>query len=105
MSLPCQNTEYPGETHESCANFDFDFSVNFFAGFIISSSVYLALCKLWPVPAVSDRWMEVGDQITEVSLAYDGPEERHGDLDDESASSIKSGSKNYEGTQEVSEAC
>jgi len=79
------------------------YNVNFFAGFIISSSVYLALCKLWPVPAVSDRWMEVGDQITEVSLAYDGPEEL--DLDDESASSIKSGSKNYEGTKEVSEAC
>ena len=78
------------------------FSVNFFAGFIIASGVYWLLCTLWPIPAVSDRWLEVGDQITEISLVYDGPEERVLD-DEESASSIKSGSREYKGKETVSE--
>ncbi|KLO11080.1 hypothetical protein SCHPADRAFT_877327 [Schizopora paradoxa] len=78
------------------------YNVNFFAGFIIASGVYWLLCRLWPIPAVSDRWLEVGDQITEVSLAYDGPEERVLD-DEESASSIKSGSREYKGKEAVTE--
>lgn len=77
------------------------YNVNFFAGFIIASSVYWVLCRIWPIPAVSDRWMEVGDQIAEVSLAYDEPEELE---DEESACSIKSDSKEYERKQTVSEA-
>lgn len=44
------------------------YRVNFFGGFIVSSVIYWALCKRFPIPAVSDEWMEVGDQITEVTL-------------------------------------
>jgi len=50
------------------------YNVNFFAGFIVSSSTYWGLCKLSPVPAASKVWMEVGDEIRNVSVAY-GAEE------------------------------
>lgn len=46
------------------------YNFNFFCGFIISALMYWGLCKLYPVPACSDTWMEVGDQIDEVRLAY-----------------------------------
>jgi NCS1 family nucleobase:cation symporter-1 len=49
------------------------YQLNFFCGFIISSSVYWTLCKLFPVPATSDTWQEVGDLIEDPSLA-DGSE-------------------------------
>ncbi|KAK6221027.1 uracil permease [Pestalotiopsis sp. IQ-011] len=48
------------------------YNLNFFCGFIVSSGMYWGLCKLSPVPATSDHWMEVGDEITDISLAYDG---------------------------------
>ena len=47
------------------------YNLNFFCGFIISSGMYWGLCKLYPVPATSDKWLEVGDTIDEVQLAYD----------------------------------
>ncbi|KAI2606817.1 permease for cytosine/purines, uracil, thiamine, allantoin-domain-containing protein [Hypoxylon fragiforme] len=47
------------------------YNFNFFCGFIVSSVMYWGLCKLFPIPACSDTWMEVGDQIDEVRLAYD----------------------------------
>ncbi|RYP68236.1 hypothetical protein DL770_008472 [Monosporascus sp. CRB-9-2] len=47
------------------------YELNFFGGFIVSSSVYWILCKISPVPSCSPRWLEVGEEITEVSLAYD----------------------------------
>ncbi|KXJ92014.1 permease for cytosine/purines, uracil, thiamine, allantoin-domain-containing protein [Microdochium bolleyi] len=47
------------------------YNVNFFTGFIVSSGVYFLLNKLSPVPACSDKWMEVGDEITDISLVYD----------------------------------
>ena len=28
------------------------------------------LCKISPIPATSDRWMEVGDEVRNVSVAY-----------------------------------
>lgn len=46
------------------------YNVNFFGGFIVSSGTYWSLCKFFPIPAVSDRWMEVGD-LDDVRLAYD----------------------------------
>ncbi|KAI5811348.1 permease for cytosine/purines, uracil, thiamine, allantoin-domain-containing protein [Peziza echinospora] len=45
------------------------FRVNFFGGFIVSSSVYWLLCKFFPIPGVPEAWTEVGEDITEVSLA------------------------------------
>jgi len=45
------------------------YRVNFFGGFIVSSGTYWALCKLSPIPAVSNEWMEVGEEITDITLA------------------------------------
>jgi NCS1 family nucleobase:cation symporter-1 len=47
------------------------YNVNFFGGFIVAAGLYWGLCKLSPVPATSDRWMEVGDEIDDLQLAYD----------------------------------
>ncbi|KFA65254.1 hypothetical protein S40285_01447 [Stachybotrys chlorohalonatus IBT 40285] len=47
------------------------YNVNFFAGFLVSSGIYWGLCKLFPIPATSDRWMEVGDEIDDIRVAYD----------------------------------
>ena len=47
------------------------YNVNFFGGFLVSSGVYWTLCKFFPVPATSARWMEVGDEIDELRVAYD----------------------------------
>ncbi|KAI1845675.1 hypothetical protein JX265_005365 [Neoarthrinium moseri] len=65
------------------------YNVNFFAGFIVSSGMYWGLCKLFPIPATSDRWMEVGDAITDVRLAYDGSS--HQDFDEEAVMGSKYG--------------
>ncbi|KAK8874309.1 permease for cytosine/purines uracil thiamine allantoin-domain-containing protein [Apiospora arundinis] len=48
------------------------FNLNFFCGFIVSSGLYWILCRLFPIPATSSHWMEVGDAITDVRLAYNG---------------------------------
>ena len=47
------------------------YELNFFGGFIVSSSVYWGLCQLFPIPSCSDKWLEIGDEISDVSLAYD----------------------------------
>ncbi len=48
------------------------YDLNFFCGFIVASASYWALCRFFPIPATSDKWMEVGDEITDVSVAYAG---------------------------------
>ena len=45
--------------------------MNFFAGFIVSSVVYYLCCRFSPIPATSDHWLEVGDEIRNLSVAYD----------------------------------
>lgn len=47
------------------------YRINFFAGFLVASSVYYILCRLSPIPATSNVWMEVGDEIVDPSMAYD----------------------------------
>ncbi|KAI0450433.1 permease for cytosine/purines, uracil, thiamine, allantoin-domain-containing protein [Xylaria acuta] len=47
------------------------YNLNFFAGFIVSAAIYWICCKYFPVPACSDKWLEVGDQVDEITLAYD----------------------------------
>ncbi|KAI5369300.1 Putative purine-cytosine permease [Septoria linicola] len=37
------------------------YNLNFFAGFIVASSIYWILCKIKPIPACSDTWLEVDD--------------------------------------------
>lgn len=46
------------------------YDLNFFTGFLVASITYWALCKISPIPATSDVWMEVGDEITDISVAY-----------------------------------
>lgn len=43
-------------------------SLNFFAGFAVSSGTYYALCKVFPIPACADTWMEMGDEFVEGTL-------------------------------------
>ncbi|KAF1355763.1 uracil permease [Lizonia empirigonia] len=50
------------------------YDLNFFAGFLVSSLTYWALCKISPIPATSDVWYEAGDEITELSVAYSDSE-------------------------------
>ncbi|KAK8082096.1 uracil permease protein [Apiospora saccharicola] len=65
------------------------FNLNFFCGFIVSSALYWVLCRLFPIPATSNHWMEVGDAITDVRLAYDGSSAQ--DFDEEAEMSTKYG--------------
>lgn len=76
------------------------FSINFFAGFIVSSLVYWVLNRIFPVPATSNHWNEIGDQITEISLVYDEPDP---DVYDEESGSMKS-AKMHPHETHVSEA-
>jgi NCS1 family nucleobase:cation symporter-1 len=53
------------------------YDLNFFAGFLVASLSYWALCKISPISATSDVWMEVGDEIGDVSVAYGSADERY----------------------------
>ncbi|KAG5975860.1 hypothetical protein E4U55_007555 [Claviceps digitariae] len=46
------------------------YNLNFFCGFIVSSATYWALCRLFPVPETSDKWLEVGDDIDDLRVSY-----------------------------------
>ncbi|SPO00285.1 probable uracil permease [Cephalotrichum gorgonifer] len=46
------------------------YNLNFFGGLLVSGGVYWGLNQVFPVPALSDRWMEVGD-FDDVTVAYD----------------------------------
>jgi nucleobase:cation symporter-1, NCS1 family len=59
------------------------YNLNFFCGVIVSSGVYYGLCRLSPVPATSDKWMEVGDEIDDLRLAYDSSGNSNLDYDEE----------------------
>ncbi|KAH6634656.1 permease for cytosine/purines, uracil, thiamine, allantoin-domain-containing protein [Chaetomium sp. MPI-SDFR-AT-0129] len=67
------------------------YNLNFFCGFGVSAFVYWALCKVSPVPATSDRWMEVGDEIVDLRVAYDHQSESQEDdgIESESAGTGK----------------
>lgn len=47
------------------------YRLNFFCGLIIAGASYYLLCHFFPVPATSDVWMEVGDDIVDPLMAYD----------------------------------
>ena len=68
------------------------YNLNFFVGFIVSSGVYWGLCTLFPVQATSKTWMEVGDEIRNVSVAYGRDEEIGVVADGESGTGSRSGS-------------
>lgn len=46
------------------------YNLNFFCGFLVASGTYYLLCRFSPIPACSEKWMEVGDEIRNVSVAY-----------------------------------
>jgi len=73
------------------------YDLNFFAGFLVASITYWALCKVSPIPACSDSWMEVGDEITDISVAYhdsgDERDERDERFDEEAMHGGKGGQK------------
>lgn len=58
------------------------YNLNFFCGFIVAGGAYWLLCRVFPVPATSDVWMEVGDTIEDISVAY-GNTSTGGSVDDE----------------------
>ncbi|KAI9715357.1 MAG: hypothetical protein M1812_006002 [Candelaria pacifica] len=47
------------------------YNLNFFCGFIVASACYYLLCRFFPIPATSDHWMEVGDEVVDPTLVYD----------------------------------
>jgi len=47
------------------------YNLNYFGGFIVAAIVYWGLCKISPIPACADTWTEVGDEIRNMSVAYD----------------------------------
>jgi NCS1 family nucleobase:cation symporter-1 len=38
--------------------------MNFFCGFIVSAFIYWLLCKISPIPATSEHWLEVDEDVT-----------------------------------------
>ncbi|KAK1993697.1 hypothetical protein LX36DRAFT_661282 [Colletotrichum falcatum] len=64
------------------------YNLNFFAGFIVSSGMYWGLCKVSPIPACSDRWMEVGEEIDDIRVAYNADSQ---DFDEEAVTASPKG--------------
>ncbi|PTB76457.1 hypothetical protein M440DRAFT_1333319 [Trichoderma longibrachiatum ATCC 18648] len=60
------------------------YRLNFFCGFLVSLGVYWALCKVSPVPATSDRWMEVGEDLEDEAQPTDD-----GSYDEEREAGVK----------------
>lgn len=78
------------------------YNVNFFAGIIVSAGVYYILCLVFPIPATSDKWNEVG-VLDDHFAVSDGQEpgtdeENVGievDIDDGKGVSVRSSAKNF----------
>ena len=68
------------------------YNLNFFCGFIVASGTYYLLCRFFPIPATSDTWMEVGEEIRSVSVAYGA-----GDTFDEESATGSDGLKGDSG--------
>ncbi|KAH6642153.1 uracil permease [Boeremia exigua] len=66
------------------------YDLNFFAGFLVASVVYWSLCKISPIPATSDVWCEVGEEIMDISVAYSDSE--HDKYDEEALNGGKGAS-------------
>jgi len=46
------------------------YNLNFFCGFIVAGGTYWLLTRFSKIPATSECWNEVGDEISNVSVAY-----------------------------------
>lgn len=47
------------------------YNLNYFVGFGVAFILYWALCKLMPVPATSDVWLEVGEDSDTLNVHYE----------------------------------
>jgi NCS1 family nucleobase:cation symporter-1 len=54
------------------------YNLNFFAGFAVAAGSYWILCRIFPIPACSETWCEIGDQIEDVRMAYEESENGEG---------------------------
>jgi NCS1 family nucleobase:cation symporter-1 len=46
--------------------------------------MYYACCRFFPIPATSDTWLEVGDEIRNMSVVYDN-DGSEGDIEADAA--------------------
>ncbi|KAG6002716.1 hypothetical protein E4U21_002825 [Claviceps maximensis] len=51
------------------------YNLNFFCGFIVASAMYWMLCRLFPVPETSNKWLEVADDIDDLRVVYNNDSE------------------------------
>ena len=58
------------------------YDLNYFCGFFVAATVYWCLCKVSPVPATSETWLEVDDDGETNSLPYDGQMDEEARLDE-----------------------
>ena len=79
------------------------YNLNFFGGFFVSLIMYWALCKFFPVRATSDHWMEVGDEIDDLPVAYDEGSSESGsrDFDGEERKRERYGFKREDSLREI----
>lgn len=54
------------------------YNLNFFGGFIVAAAIYWTLCKIKPIPACSDIWREVDNDVE-----YDEDDDDDDDVSDE----------------------
>jgi hypothetical protein len=54
------------------------YNLNFFCGFAVAGVVYWGLCRLFPIPATSDVWLEARADVEEFTAAYDSPRDGGG---------------------------
>lgn len=45
------------------AGAEYIYNLNFFCGFIVAALTYYALCRFFPIPATSDTWLEVDEDL------------------------------------------
>lgn len=63
------------------------YNLNFFCGFLVAGGTYWTLCRVFPIPATSATWMEVGDEASGVS--YGDEEEGSADGSDHLAKGME----------------
>ena len=66
----------------------------------MSATTYWLLNRVLPVPATSEYWNEVGEQITEISLVEEDDKEYY----DEESGSMESGKRYHDAHTVVVEA-
>lgn len=77
------------------------YNLDFFCGFIVAAGVYWGLCMVSKVPATSETWIEVGDEVVDPKMAYG---ESGSEFDEENAvgkQTIKGGEVSESGTKDV----